>query len=139
MKTTRLAYLSWGGIGNVDTLRAAAHQASDEGFELLYLAVLDDDSFGDVDDFVLTVVADELEWLLTVQLDLIKSELGVDDMASKVVVTSGELKQQAGDLAQKYDLDQVVIGASGPYVEAAELAATSIREAAAIKVKVLTH
>ena len=61
-------YVSWGGSGTADSLRIAAQQAHDSQTALVYLGVVDDESFGDIDGATMEMLLEELNFLLRTQL-----------------------------------------------------------------------
>ena len=63
-----LIYVSWGGTGRGAALRVAYDQAADADQTLTYLAILDPPHFADLDTVLITLVVDELEWLLNAHL-----------------------------------------------------------------------
>lgn len=112
-----LVYVSWGGTGRGEALRAAMQQASAAGKGLVYLAVLDDAHFADLDDGFLAVVKDELEWLLDAQLEVTKAQLGVDDLPVRVLIRSGDVVDQAADAVATVGDTTVIIGAPVPLAD----------------------
>ena len=109
-----LVYVSWGGTGRGATLRAAMQKACNEDQGLLYLAVLDDASFADLDDTFLGVVRDELEWLLDAQLEVTKTQLGVEELPVRVIIRSGDVAEQVAEVARTLGDTQIIVGAPVP-------------------------
>ncbi len=109
-----LVYVSWGGTGRGATLRAAMEQASAAGKGLLYLAVLDDDSFADLDDTFLAIVKDELEWLLDAQLEVTKTELGAEEVPVRILIRGGDVADQVADVVDTLGDTEVIVGAPVP-------------------------
>lgn len=112
-----LIYVSWGGTGRGAALRAAMEQASAGGKGLLYLAVLDDAHFADLDEGFLAVVKDELEWLLDAQLEVTKTQLGVDDLPVRVLIRGGDVVDQVADVIATVGDTEVIVGAPVPLAD----------------------
>ena len=115
-----ILYVSWGGSGRAACVRQAMRQAVEQETTndsavgergLRYLAVLDDKHFSDLDPSMLRLVSDELEWLLETQLELTKSQLGVDDLAVDIVVRTGDVIERVIDVLGERGPAEVVIGA----------------------------
>ncbi len=111
---SELIYVSWGGTGRGATLRTAMERASGAGQGLVYLAILDDAHFADLDAGFLTVVKDELSWLLEAQLEVTKSQLGVDDLATRVLIRGGDVVDQVADVVTTVGDTEVIVGAPVP-------------------------
>jgi len=109
-----LVYVSWGGTGRGATLRAALERASREEKGLLYLAVLDDGHFADLDEAFTAVVRDELAWLLNAQLDLTKSQAGADDTPVRVLIRGGDVVDEVAEVVTAMGDTDVMIGAPIP-------------------------
>ncbi len=109
-----LVYVSWGGTGRGATLRTAMERASEEGKGLLYLAILDNAGFADLDAAFLAVVKDELEWLLDAQLNVTKTQLGVDELPVRVLIRGGDVAEQVADVVSAMGETEVVVGAPVP-------------------------
>lgn len=109
-----VVYVSWGGTGRAATLRRALDQADDTGSGLLYLAILDDSTFGDIDDSTLALAKDELAWLLDAQLELAKSQTGLAGVAVEVRVRAGDVADAIIEAVASVDRASVLIGAPIP-------------------------
>lgn len=105
-----LIYVSWGGTGRGDALRAAYDEAATAGLDLVYLAILDPPTFADLDASLLTLVADELEWLLKTHLRTV-AEATSANVAWRVVVRTGEVDDEVEALVRTVEAAVVVIGA----------------------------
>lgn len=116
--TVDLVYVSWGGTGRAAALRAALAKAAAEQRGLTYLAVLDDSTFGDIDEATLELVKDELAWLLDAQLELTRSQIGVDDVEVRVLVQAGDVADAIAETVEAVegtaDNTEVLIGAPIP-------------------------
>ena len=110
----QVLYVSWGGTGRSSSLRAAFREAASDGGPLVYLAVLDQSSFGDVDDEMARVVADELEWLLDAQINLTRSQLGLDDLPVQVSVRRGEVIDEVVEAIETMGDAKILLGAPVP-------------------------
>ena len=110
-----LVYVSWGGTGRGSTLRAAVARAADENKGLVYLAVLDDGSFADLDDKFLSVVKHELEWLLEAQLEVAKTQLSADEVPVRILIHRGDVAEQVAAAVKTLGDDtEVIVGAPVP-------------------------
>lgn len=109
-----LIYLSWGGTGRAATLRAALAEAVQRRLDLVYLAVLDDGAFADVDESTLALAEDELSWLLTAQLELTRSQLGAEEVKVRVLIRSGDVADEAAELVATLGDTEVLVGAPVP-------------------------
>lgn len=81
-----ILYLSLAGSGTSDTLEIALIAAVEAETTLRYLAVVDDDQFGDVDGATMTMVAEELRFLLRAHLVAVQRRLTASPEASVVIV-----------------------------------------------------
>ena len=115
--TRELVYVSWGGTGRAAAVREAMTRAGAAGRGLVYLAILDDASFGDIDTAMLELAREELAWLLDAQLELTRSQTELDDLAVRVVVRTGDVVDRICELAQTTGDSEILIGAPGPQVE----------------------
>ncbi len=111
---TELVYISWGGTGRAATLRSALAEASAADKGLLYLAILDDSTFSDIDETTLALAADELAWLLDAQVELTKSQVGVDDVPVRVLVRAGDVADEAAEVVKTVGETELLIGAPVP-------------------------
>ncbi|MGH1491192.1 MAG: universal stress protein [Acidimicrobiales bacterium] len=107
-------YVSWGGTGRAATLRKALTKASEAGHGLIYLAILDDSTFGDVDRSMLELAKDELSWLLDAQLELARKQTGLADIGVRVLVRSGDVAAEIIDVVDASGTSEVLIGAPIP-------------------------
>ncbi len=108
-----VVYVSWGGTGRGASLRRAYRSASDQGRGLVYLAILDEDHFSDLDASLLKVVSEELSWMLDAQIRLIQNELGLD-VPTRIMVRSGDIDNEVTEVIKLVGTDQVLIGAPVP-------------------------
>lgn len=106
-----LLYVSWGGTGRAATVREALTRAGGSGQGLVYLAILDDQSFGDVDDGMLELARQELAWLLDAQLALTRSQTNLEDVPVRVLVRTGDVAERVAEAAESVDATGVLIGA----------------------------
>ncbi len=109
-----LVYVSWGGTGRAATLRQALERADQAGLGLVYLAILDDSTFGDVDKSMLELAKDELSWLLDAQLELSKRQTGIEDVAVRVLVRAGDVAEEVVDIVDAVGDTEILIGAPVP-------------------------
>ncbi|MDH3299853.1 MAG: hypothetical protein OES24_05030 [Acidimicrobiia bacterium] len=109
-----LVYVSWGGTGRGATLRTAMERASGSGLGLLYLAILDDASFADLEASFLAVVKDELGWLLEAQLEVTKTQLGIEELPVRVLIRGGDVVEQVADVVTTMGETEVIVGAPVP-------------------------
>jgi len=105
-----LIYVSWGGTGRGAALRAAYEEAATANLDLAYLAILDPPTFADLDGALLTLVADELEWLLKTHLRTV-AEASSSNVECRVVVRIGEVDDEVEAMTRGVDAAVVVIGA----------------------------
>lgn len=112
--TQEIVYVSWGGTGRAATLRKALRRAHETDRGLVYLAILDDSTFGDIDHSMLDLAKDELAWLLDAQLELSKSQTGIDDVAIRVLVRAGDVAEQIVEVVDAVGDTEVLIGAPLP-------------------------
>jgi hypothetical protein len=117
----QVLYVSWGGTGRSASLRSAFRQAAERGGPLVYLAVLDNSTFGDVDDDMGLVVADELEWLLDAQVNLTRTQLGIEDMPVRVAVRRGEVIDEIAAAVDTLGEALILLGAPVPVAGHASL------------------
>ena len=106
-----LVYVSWGGTGRGDALRAAFLEAAQKDLDLVYLAILDARTFVGVDDVLSGAMASELDWLLRAQIRMIKSELGVDGVEARVVVRRGDVEEEIAAFVRDTGAEEVLVGA----------------------------
>ncbi len=111
---TELVYVSWGGTGRASTLRKAMDQAAGSARGLVYLAILDDSTFGDIDRNMLDLARDELAWLLDAQLELTRRQTGLSEVAVRVLVRSGDVAAEIIDVVETVGTTEVLIGAPLP-------------------------
>ncbi len=118
-----LLYVSWGGTGRAEAVRLALARAGASGRGLVYLAILDDSTFGDIDPKLLELAREELSWLLDAQLDLTRSQTNLDDVPVRVLVRAGDVADRIGEAAEAVAASEVLMGApvsdtDAPVVEA---------------------
>ena len=106
-----LIYVSWGGTGRGAALRAAYDQAAEAGQTLTYVAILDPPPFSDLDQGLLKLVADELDWLLNAHMRTVAEASYRQVESSRVIVRIGEVDDQVEALARSTGADAIVLGA----------------------------
>lgn len=104
-------YASWGGNGRSGALRSAFEAAVERDVPLLYLAVLDGDHFGDLDDSYLDLVVDELEWLLESQLRLVADQLDAEGHRARYVVHVGDVLDEITEVVAATEASLVLVPA----------------------------
>lgn len=109
--SNELLYVSWGGNGRTVALRTAFEAALERSKSLLYLAVLDEDHFGDLDQRFLSLVVDELEWLLDAQLRLVAGQLNAEGHPARILVRVGEVYKELSDVVNASNVDLVLVPA----------------------------
>ena len=103
-------YVSWGGTGRGEAVRAAVRRAGEAGQNLLYLAILDDNQFGDITPKLAKMVTSELTWLLTAQLQMIDL-LTEPDVKTTVEICNGDIEYNVNEVAKRIDADLILLGA----------------------------
>jgi len=103
-------YVSWGGTGRGAAVRAAVRRAGEAGQNLRYLAILDDDQFGDLSPKLETMVAAELTWLLKAQLRMIDL-LTEPSVEATVEICSGDIEYNVTQVAARTGADLILLGA----------------------------
>ncbi len=112
--SSTVLYVSWGGSGRAATFRKALEAAREHGCELVYLAVLDPHAFGDLDDTMSSIVVDELDWLLSAQIELVRRQTGIDDTPVRVIVRSGTVADVVAEICGVVAVGTIVVGAPVP-------------------------
>jgi hypothetical protein len=113
-ESDELVYVSWGGTGRAATLRAALARAAAASQGLVYVAILDDSAFGDVDRTMIELAKDELDWLLRAQLEMAGKETGFEHVPTRVLVRAGDVAAEVIEAVQAVGRAEVVIGAPVP-------------------------
>lgn len=108
--TDELVYVSWGGSGRGAALRAAYEQAAEADLGLIYLAILDPPHFADLDDTLMRLVVEELEWLLDAHMRTVAAASG-REVSTRVLVRVGEVDDTVADLVQTTNASAIAIGA----------------------------
>jgi len=121
-----LLYVSWGGNGRTVGLRTAFEEALQRDKSLLYLAVLDEEHFGDLDKVFLSLVVDELEWLLDAQLRLVAGQLDAEGHPSRILVRVGDVYNELHDVVKASAVDLIVVPAEVSETAAQITAMTNI-------------
>ncbi|WP_028582831.1 universal stress protein [Desulfogranum japonicum] len=103
-------YVSWGGTGRGAAVRAAVRRAGEAGQNLRYLAILDDDQFGDLTPKLAEMVAAELTWLLKAQLRMIDL-LTEPAVQATVEICNGDIEYNVTQVAARIDADLILLGA----------------------------
>lgn len=107
---SELLYVGWGGSGRTATLRAALERAAVSNAGLVYLAVLDEDHFGDLDPTMTRIVEEELLWLLETEVDLAKSQTGHAELETRVLLRGGDVIELTVDTTVAAGVHAVLIG-----------------------------
>ena len=112
-------YLSWGGTGRAASFRAALAEAAQAGRSMIYLAVLDDAHFADVEHEMLALAKQELAWLLDAQVDLTKRQAGWPDAEVDVLIRVGDVADEVVEVldtvrAANHAEIELVVGAPVP-------------------------
>lgn len=115
---SEIVYVSWGGTGRAATLREAMNRAHDSDQGLVYLAILDDSTFADIDDSMLDLAKHELAWLLDAQLELAKQQTGIQDVPVRVLVRAGDVADVITEAVDAIGGASVLIGAPIPAEDA---------------------
>ena len=129
-----LLYVSWGGTGRAATVRQALGRAGAGGQGLVYLAILDDAAFGDIDDSMLDLAREELAWLLDAQLELTRSQTNLEDVPVRVLVRTGDVADRVTEAAEAVHPVEVLIGA--PVTVAATAAVADLVDAVRARISV---
>lgn len=109
--TRELIYVSWGGTGRGAALRAAYDQAAAAGQGLTYLAILDPPTFSDLDQGLIKLVADELDWLLNAHMRTVAEASYREVESTRVVVRIGEVDDEVQALVAASGAEAIVLGA----------------------------
>lgn len=117
MTEPEIVYVSWGGTGRAATFRRALALADETGRGLVYLAILDNGTFGDIDQAMLELARDELAWLLDAQLELTRKQIGARDVAVRVLVRAGDVADEIAAEVDATGATEVLIGAPIPATE----------------------
>lgn len=106
-------YVSWGGTGRGEAVREAFERVGEAGLSLRYLAILDDDQFGDLTPRLSAMVQSELEWLLAAQLRLVDLQTQ-PDVAFIIDVRHGDVEDVTLAVAQETEASLILLGAPLP-------------------------
>jgi hypothetical protein len=109
-----LIYVSWGGSGRGTAFREAYDTAVEQMRGIVYLAILDGPTFGDLDDRLLDVVTQELTWLLEAQLRLVDREELATEVSTRTLVRGGDVADEVTSLVETLGTDLVLLGAPLP-------------------------
>ncbi|MGI9610045.1 MAG: universal stress protein [Acidimicrobiia bacterium] len=107
-------YVSWGGSGTTDSLRNAARNAKESGTSLVYLGVVDDESFGDVDGATMEMLVEELNFLLRTQLVGVTRQIGAAELPTSVEIRRGDVAAAIADVASHINASAALIGGPLP-------------------------
>ena len=107
-------YVSWGGSGTTDSLRNAAQQAHDSDTALVYLGIVDDQTFGDVDGATMEMLLEELDFLLRTQLVGVTRQIGAPDLATSVEIRRGSVSDAIRGVSAKMGVKSALIGGPLP-------------------------
>lgn len=111
MASNEMIYVSWGGTGRGAALRAAYEQAADANQTLTYLAILDPPHFADLEQGFMTLVIDELEWLLNAHMLTVAEASYKQVESTRVIVRTGEVDDEVEALAKTTGANTIVLGA----------------------------
>lgn len=103
-------YVSWGGTGRGAAVRAAVRRAGENGQNLRYLAILDDNQFGDLTPKLADMVSAELTWLLKAQLRMIDL-LTEPAVEATVEICNGDIEYNVARVAARIQADLILLGA----------------------------
>lgn len=109
MSNPEVIYVSWGGNGRGLALRTAFEAAIERDAPLLYVAILDKDHFGDLDQPYIDLVVDELEWLLDAQMRLIADQLDAADHQARFLVRHGSIYNELSEVVSSTKASLVLI------------------------------
>lgn len=109
MSDPELLYVSWGGNGAIAALRSAFEAALERSAPLLYLAILDEEHFGDLDASYLTLVVDELEWILDAQMTLIADQLDAEGHRTRILVRVGDVLDEIDDVVKASEVEAILV------------------------------
>ncbi|MCB0995725.1 MAG: universal stress protein [Acidimicrobiales bacterium] len=115
-KPPDLLYVSWGGTGRGAAFRRAYDRAAEEDRRIVYLAILDEDTFGDCEAPELHLVVEELTWLLEAQVRLVDREDRTTEVTTRIEVAIGAVVDTVGDAVERLGADLVLVGAPVPLV-----------------------
>lgn len=111
--TKEAVYVSWGGTGRGEAVRAAVDRAGEAGQNLRYLAILDENQFGDLAPGLSDMVISELEWLLAAQMRMVDIQTE-PDVRSMIEVRRGDVEDITIDVARRVGADLILLGAPVP-------------------------
>jgi len=111
MENAEVIYVSWGGNGAGVAVRSAFEAALERNASLLYLAILDQQHFGDLDDVHVALVVDELEWLLDAQLRLVANQLNAVGHPARILVRVGDVYDELDAVVRSTTCDLVLVPA----------------------------
>ena len=106
-------YVSWGGTGRGEAVRAAVVRAGEAGQHLRYLAILDDEQFGDLSPTLADTVRSELKWLLRAQLRMVNLQTD-PDVKSTIEIRQGVVEDEVISAAKDLGADLILLGAPLP-------------------------
>jgi len=106
-----MIYVSWGGTGRGAALRAAYEEAASAGQTLTYLAILDPPHFADLDQGLIGLVIDELEWLLNAHMRTVAEASFGQVESTRVIVRTGEVDDEVQQLVRETGAETIVVGA----------------------------
>jgi len=103
-------YVSWGGTGRANGFRRSLRQAEANFDTLVYLAVIDPETFPGLDDRLGQVVQEELKWLLDTQTTLAQQQGSGEGVEIEVIVRSGEVAAQTSEVVAELGVTTVYVG-----------------------------
>lgn len=111
--SSEVVYVSWGGTGQGEAVRAAVDRAGEAGQKLRYLAILDDDQFGELSPALAEAVRSELDWLLHAQLRMINLQSEVD-VQPIIDIRQGDVEDITVAAVQDAGSQLILLGAPLP-------------------------
>lgn len=108
-----VVYVSWGGTGRGEAVRAAFDRAGEAGKKLRYLAILDDEQFGELSPALAESVRSELDWLLQAQLRMV--DLQTEPVVEPTIdIRQGDVEEVAVAVVKEVGSDLILLGAPLP-------------------------
>lgn len=106
-------YVSWGGTGRSEAVRSAFDRVGKVGLGMRYLAILDDEQFGDLTPSMTRMVREELEWLLAAELRLVDLQTKYD-VAATIDVREGDVEDVVVEVTNESSAKLILLGAPLP-------------------------
>jgi len=108
-----VVYVSWGGTGRGEAVRAAVDRAGEAGKRLRYLAILDDEQFGELSPALAESVRSELDWLLQAQLRMVDLQTE-PDVEPTIDIQQGDVEDITVSVVNELGSDLILLGAPLP-------------------------